>query len=395
MQQMARKADIERAIVVGVDASRNRSGGARAHLIGIIENLRPEQHGIKEVHVWAYRALLDALPDRPWLRKHCPAALGRGLMSQLWWQMRGLAKECRQAGCDILFATDASTLCDFQPLVVLSQDMLSYEKGVMAYFGYGMARLRLVLILWLQNAAFRRARGVIFLTRYAGKVIQSSCGALKRVSYVPHGVGDQFRAVGRRRPWPTSGAEPIVCTYVSNTEMYKHQWQVVEAMALLRNRGRNVSLVLIGGGQGQAQAMLEAAMRRYDPEQRFVRQVPFVSPSELRDYLAQSNIFVFASSCENQPVTLLEGMASGLPIACSDRGPMVEVLQDSGNFFDPEQPETIADAVDDLIQNEHKRELFSARARELADRYSWSRCANETFEFISNTYWSDRVYADS
>jgi glycosyltransferase involved in cell wall biosynthesis len=395
MPGMDRNTDAMRPIVVGVDASRNRSGGARAHLIGVIENLCPEQHGIREVHVWAYRALLDGLPDRPWLHKYCPPALGRGLVSQLWWQMRGLAREARQAGCDILFATDASTLCNFHPLVVLSQDMLSYEKGVMSYFGYGAARLRLLAILVLQNAAFRRARGVVFLTRYAGRVIQSACGALKRVAYVAHGVGENFRAVGLTRPWPMNRGEPIVCTYVSNTEMYKHQWQVVEAMALLRERGHNVNLVLVGGGHGQAQALLDAAMTKYDPQQEFVTQVAFVSQAELATYLAQSNIFVFASSCENQPVTLLEGMAAGLPIACSDRGPMSEVLEDGGTFFDPEKPETIADAVQDLILNEEKRRSLAARARQLAEHYTWSRCASETFNFISNTYWSDRVYADS
>ena len=34
------------------------------------------------------------------------------------------------------------------------------------------------------------------------------------------------------------------------------------------------------------------------------------------------------------PNTLVEAMASGLPIACSDRGPMPEVLGDGGVLFD-------------------------------------------------------------
>jgi glycosyltransferase involved in cell wall biosynthesis len=383
-----------RPIVVGVDASRNRSGGARAHIIGVIANLCPEQHGIKEVHVWAYQALLDALPDRPWLRKHAPAALERGLLAQLWWQMRSLAGEARSAGCEILFATGASTLCDFQPLVVLSQDMLPYEKGIMSYFGFGKARLRLLLIQFLQNAAFRRAQGVMFLTKYAARVIQSACGALSRVALVPHGVGDPFRRVAAGRPWPAAG-EPIVCTYVSNAEMYKHQWHVVEAMALLRERGHNVRLALIGGGAGRAQALLARAIRKFDPTGEFVSEVGFVSHNELLSYLAASDIFVFASSCENLPVTLLEGMAAGLPVACSDRGPMPEVLEDAGTFFDPEDPPSIADAVEQLIVDPVRRQLVAGRALALADRYSWRQCSQKTFEFIADTYWSGKAYAKS
>ena len=47
--------------VVGIDASRNRSGGAKAHLIGIISECDPKKHGIKTIHVWAFESLLDQL----------------------------------------------------------------------------------------------------------------------------------------------------------------------------------------------------------------------------------------------------------------------------------------------------------------------------------------------
>lgn len=391
---MTSNLDRERPIVVGIDASRNRSGGARAHLIGLLENLCPKRYGVGEVHVWAYRGLLDTLPERPWLQKHAPAALERGLPSQLWWQMCALPREASQAGCDILFATDASTLCKFDPLVVLSQDMLSYEKGVMSYFGYGLARLRLLLILFLQNSAFRRARGVIFLTKYASKVIQSSCGELGNVTQVAHGVADRFRSISHARQWPVNG-EPIVCTYVSNAEMYKHQWKVVEAIAILRSRGYNLELMLVGGGRGRAQRLVDDAIEQFDQQRGFVTQVEFISQDALIDLLALSDLFIFASSCENQPITLLEGMAAGLPIACSDRGPMPEVLQDAGVFFDPEKPAAIAAAVEELIVDHEKRRLLAERARCLAGRYSWERCANETFDFIANTYRNDWVYANS
>ena len=62
-------------LVIAVDASRNRSGGGKTHLINFLQDGDPREYGIREVHVWAYRALLDALPERPWLIKHGPAAL--------------------------------------------------------------------------------------------------------------------------------------------------------------------------------------------------------------------------------------------------------------------------------------------------------------------------------
>ena len=371
---------------VGIDASRNRSGGAKAHLIGVLSECNPTQYNLKEVHVWAFRSLLDQLPDYPWLIKHNPVALEQSLVKQLWWQATIFAGEVKSTGCDILFTTDASTLCHFKPMVILSQDMLSYEPGVMRYFGFGLARLRLLAILVLQNLAFKRAAGVIFLTRYAGKVIQHSCGLLPAVAYIPHGVDDVFKQTQALRSWPTMGVRPIRCIYVSNAEMYKHQWVVVEAISLLRKRGYDLTLTLVGGGTGLAQRLLQSAIEDSDNDGKFVEQMAFLPHTDLPALLADADLFVFASSCENMPVTLVEAMAVGLPIACSNRGPMQEVLVDGGVYFDPEDASSIALAVEQVIQKPELRIAIAQQAKVLSQQYNWKRCADETFTFIADTY---------
>ena len=59
-------------IRIGIDASRNRSGGAKIHLIGILKDIDFNNYNIDEVHVWSYKDLLDQLPNYPWLKKHAP-----------------------------------------------------------------------------------------------------------------------------------------------------------------------------------------------------------------------------------------------------------------------------------------------------------------------------------
>ncbi len=371
---------------IGIDASRNRSGGAKAHLIGILSECDPAKYSIKEIHIWASSALLNQLPNYPWLIKHSPAALEKSLFKQLWWQATALVEELKLAGCDILFTTDASTVCYFNPMVVLSQDMLSYEPGVMRYFGYRLARLRLLAILVLQNLAFRRAASVIFLTRYAGKVIQYSCGLLPFVAYIPHGVDEIYKQTQPLHSWPINGERPIRCIYVSNTEMYKHQWVVVKAISLLRAHGYNLTLTLVGGGAGPAQRLLSSVISESDRDGNFVKQLAFLPHTQLPSLLADADLFIFASSCENMPITLVEAMAVGLPIACSNRGPMPEVLADGGVYFDPEDADSIAGAVERIIQSPHLYLAIAQRARALSQQYNWNRCADETFAFIVETY---------
>ena len=123
--------------------------------------------------------------------------------------------------------------------------------------------------------------------------------------------------------------------------------------------------------------------RRWDPEGRFLLYHGAVPFSEMHAYYQNADAFVFASSCENLPNILLEAMAAGLPIACSDRGPMPEVLGNGGVYFDPLKPEQIAAALRLLIDRPDRADEFARTAYDRARTYSWTACARDTFGFIA------------
>jgi len=380
---------------LGINASRARSGGAIAHLVGILQEVNPFDFGINGIHVWSYRKLLAALPERPWLVKHTSSAFDGSLLRQLWWERFSLPGELQSSGCSILLNVDAGSICRFRPAVTMSRDMLSYEPGEIGRYGLNRMRLRLIALRYVQNASLRAADGVIFLTRYASNVIQQSCGELRHVAYVPHGVGAQFQSTEHSLMWPSGKERPIRCLYISNALPYKHQWHVVEAITQLRERGFVLQLDLVGGGEGEAQVRLERQIKESDPGGEFVAQHEFLPQHALPDFLSRADLFIFASSCENMPNTLVEAMATGIAIACSNRGPMPEVLQDGGVYFDPENPDSIAAAIMDLIINPDKRMQLAIRAKYLSKQYSWARCAHETFSFIAETAERLNKFADT
>lgn len=372
-------------MIFGINASRARSGGAISHLVGILREVDPSNFDISEVHVWSYARLLAVLPDVPWLIKHQPPELECSLHRQLLWERFSLPIQLRRANCCLLLNVDAGSICRFRPAVTMSRDMLSYEPGEIARYGISKARLRLIALRYVQNASLKNSDGAVFLTHYAAHLIQQSCGKLSNIAYIPHGVGEEFQDIDPVRIWPEMADRPIRCLYISNAAPYKHQWHVVQAVEQLRQRGFDLQLELVGGGKGKAQGRLEAQINKSDPKGEFVSQREFVPQYTLPGFLSQADLFVFASSCENMPNTLVEAMAAGLPIACSNRGPMPEVLDDGGVYFDPENPDTIAAAIEDLITDSYKRTRLAARAKELSRQYSWKRCAQETFLFIAQT----------
>ena len=83
-------------------------------------------------------------------------------------------------------------MCKFKNQVVFSQDLLSYEPGIEGLYGFSLFRLRLILIRWVQNKAFQKALGVIFLSNYTSNLIQKSCGHLINYKVIPHGVNKSF-----------------------------------------------------------------------------------------------------------------------------------------------------------------------------------------------------------
>jgi glycosyltransferase involved in cell wall biosynthesis len=379
-------------IEVGINASRNRAGGAKVHLLGILNHGNPLDYGIRKVHIWSYKALLDSLPNEPWLVKHNPRALEQSLIHQLIWEYFVLPREAAKSNCNMMLNTDAGSVCDFHPSIVMSRDMLSFESKEMNRFGFTISYLRLLALRSVQARSLRCADGVIFLTHYAADTIQKVIGNIRDFAIIPHGVENSFRKSILPLSKKTDKEYEVRCVYVSNALPYKHQWNVVKAINQLRQLRYNVSLLLVGGGTGVAQKMLEEEMRRSDPKGSFVTQLGFLNHRDLPIILSKADIFIFASSCENMPNTLVEAMSMGLPIACSNCGPMPEVLQDGGVYFDPENSESIAKAVEQIINDENVRKVIAMRAKDLSLQFSWEKCAHETWSYINQVVKKGEVH---
>ena len=370
-------------IIVGIDASRAKSGGAKAHLIGILTGLNPRDINIKEIHVWSYATLLDNLPDEPWLIKHFLPEQS-SIFKQLLWQFFSLPRLLRQFSCNIVLNLDAGTVNPFQPSVTMSRDMLSYEPGEIDRYRYGRSWVRLLFLKYIQAWSLRRATSAVFLTKYASDVIQKYTGPLNNYCYIPHGVGSKFLKKNPKLDWPKTKTIPIECIYVSNLAPYKHQWIVIQALQKLRSQGYNLSLKLVGDNDNKYMDRVTSILTGTD--RAWVEMLGHTDPSVLPTLLSKSHLFIFASSCENMPNSLVEAMAVGLPIACSNRGPMPEILSDGGIYFNPENYQSIASAVECIICDQHLRNKISTKAKSLAKRYSWERCRDETFVNLITTF---------
>jgi glycosyltransferase involved in cell wall biosynthesis len=373
-------------VILGIDATSIRTGGVITHLVQLLRVADLVPQGFSRAIVWGGRSTLDRIEDRPWLLKCHEPMLDRRLPFRVFWQRFRLSKLARAADCDVLFVPNGSYVGNFQPMVTMSRNMLPFEWRELRRFGWSWMALKCVLQRWTLSHTFDRATGLIFLTQYAqGKVSGAVKMNTKKLAIIPHGVEERFVTSPRKqRPiGEYSVTQPYRILYVSMVDVYKHQWQAAEAVAQLREYGFPLVLDLVGPAYPPALRRLLRTLARLDPANTYLRYLGAVRQHELPAYCAQADLYLFASSCENMPNILLEGMASGLPIACSKHGPMPEVLGDGGVYFDPEKSQDIARALRELIESTELRERKAAISFSRAQAYSWQRCASETLGFLA------------
>jgi len=373
-------------MVVGIDATNLRRGGGVTHLVELLTAAVPEKHGIDRVVIWGGMQTLAKLPDRTWLEKVNPVALNRGLLRRTWWQRFNLSRAAYAAGCSVLFVPGGSYAGNFNPIVTMSRNLLPFEWQELRRYGGSLTTLKLLLLRYTQSRSYRSADGVIFLTEYARQAVVNVTGKLPgKTEIIPHGLNSRFQIKPRdqRSPGEYTVQQPCRLLYVSIIDQYKHQWHVVEAVHALRLEGLSVALDLVGPAYPAALDRLQATIERLDPEHRWVHYHGAVPYEALHKIYAQADLGIFASSCENMPNILLENMAAGLSVACSNRGPMPEVLGDAGLYFNPEKPADLAQAIRKFILSPELRDDKAKASFERSQQYSWIRCANQTFSFLA------------
>ncbi len=372
---------ISRKITIGINASNIHSGGGVTHLTEMLAALDPAAFSIERVIVWGYRYILEKCPQRPWLEKvFCPELEGR-FYRRYNWQRYKLEKRARD--CHILFNPGGFYDGGFRPVVTMAQNLLPFMPAERRRYGLSFMFFRLVLLKYMQQRTFIKSNGVIFPSRAAKQAVIADRAFSFPARIIPHGMAQDFY-IQPRPDRIVTPKRPFRFLYVSIIDVYKHQWHVAEAVTKLRQKGLPVVLDMVGPAYTAAKIRLDAAMLKMDPDGEFLFYHGAVAHDKLYRWYRRADGFVYASSCETFGLTLLEAMASGLPVACSDRTAMPEVLGDAGLYFDPEDPDSIAPALEVLVTHPALRKQKAQEAFERAKTFSWEKCARETFGFIVN-----------
>ena len=196
----------------------------------------------------------------------------------------------------------------------------------------------------------------------------------ERVDVVPNGVGATSVAplaeaeVRRRHALD----DRRLLLSVSAKRPHKNLLRLLDALAVLPRERRPVLVVPGYPTWHQHELRDHARALGVDADVRLPGWVP---ADELEGLYATSAGFVFPSLYEGFGLPVLEAMARGVPVACSDRSSLPEVAGDAALLFDPESTDAIAQAIETLLTDEAAVSRLRAAGHERVRRFTWEATA--------------------
>lgn len=201
------------------------------------------------------------------------------------------------------------------------------------------------------------------------------------VHVVPHGVEPRFFALDRSR------TEPFLLS-VSTLHPHKNLGRLVRAFRRFRAKSPEFRLV-IAGFRGFFSRQLEKLIGSLDLKDA-VQLTGWIEREELYGLYARAHAFVYPSTFEGFGMPVLEALAAGLPVACSNIDPLREVAGDCALYFDPSDDAALDSALERIAGDAALRESLSKQGPPRARPFTWERSAEGTLAVLRRTIQRSR-----
>ena len=213
----------------------------------MLRHADPQSFGIEKIIVWVPSSKCNEYPERDWLEVVGVPQFEKSLLHRFLWRKFRMKKQLEDR-CDVFFVPGGISLRTSVPDVVMSQNMQPFVDSERKAVSWGWLRFRLELLRVLQGRSISRATARVFLTDFAREVIQGQFPFPDSDNAeIPHGIDECFFVERTESAKPLDPNSEFKLVYVSTVNVYKHQLEVVDAIAQLATRWPSISLKLVGG----------------------------------------------------------------------------------------------------------------------------------------------------
>ncbi len=290
-----------------------------------------------------------------------------------------LTRRLREDRPDLLHVQYTAPLFCKTPLVVSVHDV-SYLEHPEFFTKFRALQLKLTV----KNTVLRAAR-VLTPSEFSKTAIIRAYGIPDwKVVVVPNAVSTAFRPMQRAAAahWVELKYQipgPFVLM-VGDLQPRKNHLGLIRAFEqVLRDHPHLPhNLVLVGKETWYTPVVRRAVQQ--SPIRDRIYFTGWVSDEDLRYFYAASDMLAFPSFYEGFGLPILEAMACGRAVACSNTSAMPEVANAAGLLFDPASDREIARAISDLLLDPELRVRMERMGAHRATMFNWSRTAQQTLD---------------
>jgi glycosyltransferase involved in cell wall biosynthesis len=244
------------------------------------------------------------------------------------------------------------------PCVVTVHGVLA-ERGTIANFA------QRAYLHSLGTEVLRGADKVVCLTRSDAAEIQSYGCPSEKIRLVPSAVDSKLFKPSKER-------EDNLVVWVGRFVPEKGVEYLIKAAKIILKKSSAFRFLFIG--YGPLKPKITEMANDDGLLERFVTIMGPMSREKIAAILGKATVFAFPSLREGLPVSVLEAMASGVPVVGSDIAGVNEIILDrqNGVLVPPKKPEALAQAILALLNDENLRRELGKNARQLmVEKYSW------------------------
>lgn len=166
---------------------------------------------------------------------------------------------------------------------------------------------------------------------------------------------------------------------VGTFEPRKNLGRLAEAWLQLPADVRREYPLVLAGARGWGEGEFAKALSRLEQEGSLIK-LDYVDSGLLHVLYAGARLFIYPSLYEGFGLPVLEAMASGVPVICSNVSSLPEVADGAALLVDPESSVLIARAVESLLQDEKTCEVMVGKGRARAAGLTWASTATKTLD---------------
>lgn len=183
---------------------------------------------------------------------------------------------------------------------------------------------------------------------------------------VVHNIIDTTRYFYRER----QALRPLL---FSNRNLERHYCidNSLKAFAIVKKHIPQAQLVIAGYGKEESRLKQWVANEKLSG----VEFIGRVEPGEMSQLYNASDIFINSSVTDNQPISILEAFAAGLPVVSTPTGDIPSLVDNgrTGTLVGHNDPQAMADAIISLLESKLHAAIMARSAREFVERYTWPR----------------------